>query len=100
MSLFAGQDREAMRTAWRTAWGRHLQRLPLSPLQAHMAEVIALHPAYHPQVLPSADPAADEDSEAASRAFLHLGLHLALREQVATDRPRGIARVYQRLSAR
>ena len=29
--------------------------------------------------------------------FLHLGLHLALREQVATNRPLGIAGVFQRL---
>jgi hypothetical protein len=29
-----------------------------------------------------------------------MGLHLALREQVATDRPAGIAAVYQSLAAR
>jgi hypothetical protein len=28
-----------------------------------------------------------------------LGLHLALREQLATDRPKGIAQIHRRLSA-
>src|SRR5262249_54054612 len=32
--------------------------------------------------------------------FLHLALHLAIREQVATDRPRGIAHVHARLCGR
>ncbi|HEV7433042.1 MAG TPA: DUF1841 family protein [Steroidobacteraceae bacterium] len=101
MSLFSGQDRDAMRNAWRTAWGRHLGRLPLAPLQAQMTEVIALHPEYHAQLIESPGPAPQvpEDAEIAGRAFLHLGLHLALREQLTTDRPKGIALVHRRLSA-
>ena len=92
MSLFAGQDRDAMRNAWRTAWGRHLGRLPLAPLQAQMAEVIALHPEYHAQLVegPGLAACVDDDTEAAGHAFLHLGLHLALREQLTTDRPKGL----------
>ena len=101
MSVFAGQERDDMRNAWRTAWGRHLERLPLAPLQAQMAEVIALHPEYHEQLSESPGLAArvDEDPAAAGHAFLHLGLHLALREQLTTDRPKGIALVQRRLSA-
>ena len=41
---------------------------------------------------------AQQDNAQASEAYLHLALHLALREQLATDRPRGIARIHQRLS--
>jgi Domain of unknown function (DUF1841) len=101
MSLFGGQDRDVMRNAWRAAWGRHLERLPLAPLQAQMAEVIALHPEYHAQLTetPGLPARVDEDSAAAGQAFLHLGLHLALREQLTTDRPKGIALVHRRLSA-
>ena len=101
MSLFAGQDRDALRNAWRTAWGRHLERLPLAPLQAQMAAVIALHPEYHAQLIDSPDFAAQvhEDPEIARHAFLHLGLHLALREQLTTDRPKGIAQIHRQLSA-
>jgi hypothetical protein len=100
MSLFAGQDREAMRSAWRAAWERHVQGLPLSPLQAQMVEVIALHPEHHAQLSDSAPTTrAPEDPESTRHVFLHLGLHLALREQLATDRPKGIAQIHRRLSA-
>ena len=32
--------------------------------------------------------------------FLHMGLHLSIREQVATDRPAGIAGVYRGLASK
>ena len=32
--------------------------------------------------------------------FLHMGLHLGIREQVATDRPSGIAELYANIVAR
>ena len=86
-----------MREAWRTAWRRHRDRLPLSPLQAQMAAVIALHPEHQEQLAENADGLIAE--EAAGRAYLHLALHLALREQLSTDRPRGIAQILTRLAA-
>ena len=90
-----------MRGAWRTAWQRHLARLPLEPVQAQMAEVMALHPEYQPQLTEPHGRAAavNDDDDAVSGAFLHMALHLALREQLATDRPRGIARIYRQLLA-
>ncbi len=38
--------------------------------------------------------------EGQTNPFLHMGLHLAIREQVATDRPAGIALVHRSLAAR
>ncbi len=102
MNLYAGQDREAMREAWRIAWRRHLERLPLEPLQAQMADLIAIHPEYHPRIgqsAPAPGATALETDGAGDNAFLHLALHLALREQLATDRPRGIAELHRRLAA-
>lgn len=101
MNLYAGQDRDALRAAWREAWRRHLQGLPLEPLQAQMADLIAMHPEYQSQMRHEAtqagsDPATLHDG---GNAFLHLSLHLALQEQLATNRPAGIAQVHQRLSA-
>jgi len=95
MSLFAGQNRDALREAWRSAWRRQGDGLPLEPLQVQMVDLIGLHPEYH--ALMSA--VAPADSPSAANAFLHLGLHLALREQLVTDRPRGIAAVHRRLGA-
>ena len=86
-----------MREAWRIAWRRHRERLPLVPLQAQMAAVVALHPEHQGALAENCGEAITE--EAAGRAFLHLGLHLALREQLSTDRPRGIAQVHTRLAA-
>ena len=98
MSLFANQSREALRTAWREAWQRGRQGLPLEPLQAQMVALIELHPEYQPQL---ADPVvAAEGTDASANPFLHLALHLALREQLGTERPAGIRNVYQQLVRR
>jgi hypothetical protein len=101
VNLFAGQDRDAMRRAWRTAWQRHLRGLPLEPIQAQLVALIAAHPEYHAlmNVTDAMPVEAQQDSAEATDAYLHLALHLALREQLSTDRPRGIARIHQRLGA-
>jgi len=101
MSLYAGQDRESLRAAWREAWRRRMEGLPLEPLQAQMADLVGMHPEYQPQMLPAPAVAAGDAGAAhdGGNAFLHLSLHLALREQLATNRPAGIAQVHQRLSA-
>jgi hypothetical protein len=100
MSLYAGQDREQLRAAWREAWRRHRQGLPLEPLQAQMSDLIRMHPEYtqHLDGAVTTSGAAAVDG-ASTNAFLHLALHLALREQLATNRPAGIAQVHQRLAA-
>jgi hypothetical protein len=74
--------------------------VPLEPLEHQLVSVIEQHPEYHP--LLEDDPQAlgrDYTPESGqSNPFLHLGLHLAIREQVATDRPQGIAAVHRTLS--
>lgn len=101
VNLFADQDREALRGAWRTAWQRHLERLPLEPLQAQMVDVLAMHPEYHPQLSlgRGAAAGATPSTPMGTDAYLHMALHLALREQLATDRPYGIAEIYRHLCA-
>ena len=101
MPVFAGQSRDELRRMYLEAWRKFSARQPLQPLEAQLAAVIAEHPEYI---------AALEAGEAALAAefspegghqnpFLHMGLHLAIREQVATDRPPGIAAIHRRLSA-
>jgi hypothetical protein len=95
--LFADQDRDALRQRWREAWQRHRGGLPLEPLQAQIVDVITLHPEYHP-LLEATDAQAGTTVPGGENPYLHLSLHLALREQVSTNRPAGIADVHRRLT--
>jgi Domain of unknown function (DUF1841) len=102
MSLFAGQSREQLRQSYLQAWRKYSARLPLEPLEAQLAAVIAEHPEYV-HLIESGAPAltADYTPEGGrENPFLHMGLHLAIREQVATDRPAGIAHIHQALTRR
>lgn len=84
------------------AWRKFSQRAPLEPLEAQLAAVVAEHPEYV-QWLESGDSAlAAEFTPESGRQnpFLHMGLHLAIREQVATDRPHGIAGIHEQLAKR
>jgi hypothetical protein len=102
MSLFAGQSRDELRRRYLDAWRKFSAHEPLEPLEAQLAAVIAEHPEYV-RWLESGDAAllADFTPEGGrENPFLHMGLHLAIREQVATDRPAGIARVHEALTRR
>lgn len=84
------------------AWRKYRARQPLEPLEAQLAAVIAEHPEYVP-LLESGREAVDADftpEGGQANPFLHMGLHLAIREQVATDRPAGVAGIHQALAAR
>ncbi len=98
MSLFASYTREQLRRTYTEAWRRHLQRAPLSPLDALIVEVLELHPQYQP-IVEDADEALALETGAgdAENPFLHLGLHLAVREQVSVDRPPGVRELLRTL---
>ena len=97
--FFANSGRDELRRGYVEAWRRQRENLPLTPLQAQIAAVVALHPEYH-ALLESADAQAGDYTVEAGRTnpFLHMGLHLALREQVGTRRPAGIEAIHHRLS--
>lgn len=98
--MIFSEDRNKLRRMYADAWQKRLEGKPLLPLEDQIAAVIELHPEYHEQIL---DGDLDEDfSPEAGRSnpFLHMGLHLGLREQVATDRPQGIATIFRTLAAK
>jgi hypothetical protein len=99
--FFGGSSREELRRRYREAWRRRREGLPLEPLDATIADVIALHPEYQ-ALLESPDAEALDFPVEAGRTnpFLHMGLHLGLREQLATRRPAGIDRIHAALAAR
>jgi hypothetical protein len=99
VTLFADQSRDALRASYREAWRKWRERLPLQPLEAQIADVVAEHPEYRPLLQSDAGLAQDFPSAGAGEnPFLHMGLHLALREQLATDRPAGITAIHRRLA--
>lgn len=100
--MLFGDDRESLRRAYVEAWQRHRDGQPLAPLQAQIADVVALHPEYQ-ALLEHDTTSLHRDwrpEDGATNPFLHMGLHLAVREQVATDRPAGIAAIFRRLLQR
>ncbi|HEU4626300.1 MAG TPA: DUF1841 family protein [Steroidobacteraceae bacterium] len=102
MAFFAGQSREQMRRMYLDAWRKFSAKQPLEPLEAQLAAVIAEHPEYLDVIEAGEAAIAAEFTPESGRQnpFLHMGLHLAIREQVATDRPHGIAEVHRALTAR
>lgn len=102
MPFFHDQDRDGLRRHYLEAWRKHRAGMPLEPLEHQLVAVIEQHPEYHPVL--EADPqAAGRDytpESGQANPFLHLGLHLAIREQVATNRPPGIATVHRDLAQR
>jgi len=99
--MFASAGRDELRRRYVNAWQRHRDGLPLEPLDAQIADVIALHPEYHAFLEnPDATLTSFTVEKGQSNPFLHMGLHLAIREQVGTRRPAGIEAVHQRLAQR
>ncbi len=97
--MIFGQDRTELRKMYVEAWRKQRERLPMSPLEAQIAAVVEWHPEYHAEVT---NDGLDRDytpDGGRSNPFLHMGLHLGIREQVATDRPAGIARIRETLTA-
>ena len=95
--MIFGQDRSELRRMYVDAWQKSRTGAMLSPLEAQIARVIEDHPEYHALMTSDAVEADFTPEGGQSNPFLHMGLHLAIREQVATDRPAGIAALFNDL---
>ena len=99
--MLYGSDRDDLRRAYVEAWSKSRAGHALEPLEHLLVEVVAEHPEYH-AALESPDVLTREFPPEAGRTnpFLHMGLHVAIREQIATDRPPGLRRLYAKLLPR
>ncbi|MBK1620104.1 hypothetical protein CKO42_16980 [Lamprobacter modestohalophilus] len=91
------QDRDQLRQAYLTAWRKAQADEPLKPVERQIVEVAGQHPEYH-ALLEQGEAAIGREwlpEGGESNPFLHMALHIALQEQVSTDRPAGIQRLYQ-----
>ena len=86
---------------YRAAWRKFKSQQTLSPLEKQLVAVLSEHPEYHVIVESAvADLANYSPRGGQLNPWLHMGLHLAIREQVAANRPAGIAQVHAQLAAR
>ena len=91
-------DRAQLRAFYRSSFEAFQQGQPLEPLQAMVAQVVVEHPEYHREIGRDESEHKDFHVEAGqTNPFLHMGMHVALREQVAADRPSGIAMAFRSL---
>lgn len=87
--------RDEVRRFFAESFRRWQAGLPLEPMQAKAAEVIALHPEYFPLLTDEAALLRDYTPENGEvNPFLHLSLHLAVAEQLAIDQPPGIRALF------
>ncbi|WP_028310005.1 DUF1841 family protein [Derxia gummosa] len=92
-------SRDQVREFFRNAWRKHVERLPLEPLEAIAADWIAEHPEYHDDLAATVE--VDYSIDAGrTNPFLHLSMHLSLAEQVQVDQPRGIKAAVETLARR
>src|SRR4051812_23985786 len=99
--IFAGQSRDQLRETYRAAWRRFKGQHTLSPLDKQVVAVISEHPEYHVIVDSAAADLANYSPRSGQlNPWLHMGLHLAIREQVSTNRPAGIAEIHRKLATK
>jgi hypothetical protein len=100
--MLFGQNRDQLRRFYVEAWRKYRRKEFLQPLEAMIAEVVALHPEYQPLLEDEEKAVAQEFSPESGQGnpFMHMGMHLGLREQLSTDRPPGIKSIHEALSKR
>ena len=92
--MIFSQNRSELRKMYSDAWKKYCNKLPLTALETQIADIVTWHPEYHKDItVENIDKDYLPDNRQ-SNPFLHMALHLGLREQVATDRPTGIKKIY------
>ena len=100
--MLFGQDRDQLRGVYVEAWNFYRLGKTLNPLQAQIVAVIEQHPEYH-SLLENADRAVSRDylpELGETNPFLHMGMHLAIQEQIGSDQPTNIRKLYEQLLAK
>ena len=102
MAMFYNDSVQNTRQIFFSSWQKYRQKQPLLPLEQQIVDVVIGHPEYQLAL----ERGNAENAQAyfpemgQTNPFLHMGLHLAIRDQIATDRPPGITKLYQQLLAK
>lgn len=95
--MLYGEERRDHRQVLFDVWHKHRKGFALEPLEAKILHIIQNHPEYH-KIFRDEDKFLDKDFQTVlgqTNPFLHLGLHLVLLEQVETNQPRGITKLFK-----
>lgn len=97
--MIFNQNRTQSRQRFVTSWNKQVNGEPLDPLEKQIVDVIEEHPEYHALLIAEKEQLKRDytGDDGQSNPFLHMGMHLALREQVGTNRPNGIAMITRAL---
>ena len=96
--MFYSHDRTQLRNTYFSVWDKMQCQHPLSTLEADIANVIDGHTEYH-YIFANKEHYLDAEytpQQGTPNPFLHMSLHLALREQLSTNRPKGITSLYRK----
>lgn len=87
-------NRDAYRQLFFTTWQKYLKKSPLIGTERQLIDIILAHPQFQ-RLLDTQYQ--DQEFALEENPFLHMSLHLAIREQIATDRPSGVVKIYEAL---
>ncbi|MCU7844538.1 MAG: DUF1841 family protein [Candidatus Thiodiazotropha sp. (ex Monitilora ramsayi)] len=97
-----GGERDQMRRVFFESWRKLQAGEAMEPLEQMVSSVVKAHPEYHP-LLSDKETGLSKEFQpegGETNPFLHMAMHISLLEQISTDRPPGIADLYQRLCKR
>jgi len=95
-----GNDRNEMRKMFFSAWANFNNKALLQPLEQVIVNIIQLHPEYHSLLENESNLDKEYTPEMGeTNPFLHMSMHIAIQEQLSTNRPENLKKVYQSLLA-
>lgn len=95
--MFYGEERQDHRQVLFAVWKKQQDGFPLEPMEKKIWHVINNHPEYH-KIFEDEEKFLDKDFQTTlgeTNPFLHLSLHLVLLEQIQTNQPHGITKLFQ-----
>lgn len=95
-----GTDRNEIRNNYFAVWKKHHDSEALTDLEKQILAVLLEHPEYH-YIFNDRDKYLDKDytpEHGETNPYLHMSLHLAIRDQVSTNRPQGVAELFGQLT--
>jgi phage pi2 protein 07 len=97
--MLFSNDRTQLRQFFFDTWQKYQAQVKLSDIEIQLLNIILAHPEYQAMLeQPEKYLAYDYLPQVGeSNPFLHLALHMSILEQITTDRPIGITKLYQRL---